>query len=60
MKLPGNVTFDWESLEDKVKRAMRVPPEEKMRMLQESLEFFSEARRGCDGEENTPREPGII
>jgi len=38
-------TFHWTTLEEKVKRSMKIPPEEKMKMLQESLIFFNQIKK---------------
>jgi len=53
----NELDFGWEDVEEKLRRSRQVPPEEKLRMLQESLEFFTAAKlegRGPDRDIATP------
>ena len=38
-------SFNWTTTEEKVKRSMEIPPEEKMLKLQESLVFFNKIKQ---------------
>ena len=38
-------SFNWTTTEEKVKRSMKISPEEKMRKLHESLVFFNKIKQ---------------
>jgi hypothetical protein len=40
-----NDFWDWETWEQKVARSLKIPPQEKLRILGEALDFFSKIKR---------------